>query len=189
MKHRARVLSICLVLLVAALAPALAKEIIIASGTDLTAQVMTSVNSKTAQKGDQVYVMLVPPYPNGDSSFYHAKIYGHVTRVVKAGQGREARLGFDFDKVILHDGVTAPISARVINVTENRKNNTAQIAGGALIGMLAGNYLGKLVGTNAGGAVGLATGALLAANMKSNVTVPAGSSMTLQVVRTLALNR
>lgn len=189
MKVRGLALSTCALLLVCALAPALAKEINIASGTEMTAEVMHAISSKGTQKGDQIYVMLMPPYPNGDDAFYHAKIFGHVTDVVSAGQGRNAHLAFAFDKIVLHSGVTAPIAAKVTSVTETKQNNTLKIAGGALAGMLVGNYIGKLFGTNAGGAVGLAGGALLAANNKQNITVPQGSTMKLEVLRTLALNR
>jgi uncharacterized membrane protein YebE (DUF533 family) len=65
----------------------------------------------------------------------------------------------------------------------NTKNNSLNEAGGAVAGMILGNIIGKKLGTNAGGLVGAGGGYLYAKNAKQNLTVPANSLITVQVLR------
>ena len=65
----------------------------------------------------------------------------------------------------------------------NTKSNALKEAGGALAGMLVGNAIGKtLFHTGAGGAVGAIGGFAVAKNNRSNVVVPAGSNVVVQIV-------
>jgi hypothetical protein len=61
------------------------------------------------------------------------------------------------------------------------KNNALKEVGGALGGMIVGNVLGKAVGINGGGLAGAAGGFLLAKNSKQNMSIPAGSVVTVQL--------
>ena len=49
--------------------------------------------------------------------------------------------------------------------------------------MIVGNIIGKKLGTNAGGLLGAAGGYIYAKNAKQNVTIPANSAVTVQVIR------
>jgi hypothetical protein len=52
---------------------------------------------------------------------------------------------------------------------------------GAGVGMIVGNILGKAVGTNLGGLIGAGGGFVYANNLKTNITIPRGSTVTLQL--------
>src|SRR5665213_514883 len=67
--------------------------------------------------------------------------------------------------------------------SQDNKINTLNEAGGAVAGMIVGNIIGKKLGTNAGGLVGAAGGYLYAKNAKQNVTIPANTPVTVQVLR------
>ena len=60
-------------------------------------------------------------------------------------------------------------------------NSTTQKAVGAGVGMIVGNILGKAVGTNLGGLIGAGGGFVYANNLKTNITIPRGSTVTLQL--------
>ena len=124
---------------------------------------------------------VVQPYPNGDSSYAYATVYGHVSDVVKASQGRKAYLGLSFDKIVLRDGRSAHLTGHVIAATTTQQNMIARDAIGAGVGMIVGNYLGKHVGTNLGGAAGAAGGYLYASNMKANLNLAKGAQVQLQL--------
>jgi hypothetical protein len=106
-----------------------------------------------------------------------ATAYGHVTQVVKAGQGRSAHLGIAFDKLYTRSGNMYRIAAYTTNVDVQTKSNATKealsAAGGALIGGLIGGGVGAVVG--GGGAF------LFAKNNRENVSIPQGSTVTFQV--------
>ncbi|MBC5804414.1 MAG: copper amine oxidase N-terminal domain-containing protein [Candidatus Eremiobacteraeota bacterium] len=151
------------------------------SGVNLNGSMQTDISSATAHVGDTFAVNLVPPYPNDDTTFANAYLVGHVSDVVKAGQGRKAQLQLAFDKIVFPDGHTLPVAAHVTGVQEKKGSAIAQQAAGALGGMIVGNIIGKTVlHTNVGGAIGAAGGFLYANNLKTDVTIPKSSSVTIQ---------
>ena len=63
------------------------------------------------------------------------------------------------------------------------KSNAVREVGGAVVGDIVGNFLGKHLGTNLGGLLGAGGGYLYAKNYHENVSVPGGSVVTVQIVR------
>jgi len=150
-------------------------------GVTVYGTLSTDLNSKNVNPGDGFSLTVIRPYPNGDASYAGAKIRGHVLDVVRAGQGRKAHISLGFDRIYLSDGTSAPISGRVIKVDVKHANSTTQKAVGAGVGMIVGNILGKAVGTNLGGLIGAGGGFIYANNLKTNITIPQGSTVSLQL--------
>jgi hypothetical protein len=152
----------------------------ISPGTDLVGTMAQSVDSKSAVVGQQVVIANVHSL---DNKIVGARIYGHVCDVTSASQGRSAKLQICVDTLRTRAGNTYAVDGRVVGAQVITKNNTLNEAGGAVAGMILGNILGKRVGTNAGGLLGAAGGYLYAKNAKQNVTIPANSAVTVQVLR------
>ena len=149
-------------------------------GTDLVGNLQSSVDSKNAVVGQQVVIANVH---STDNDVNGAVIYGHVCGVRSASQGRTAQLQICVDTLRTRSGNTYALDGRVVAAQVNTKNNTLNEVGGAVAGMILGNIIGKRVGTNAGGLVGAGGGYLYAKNAKQNVTMPAGSTVTVQVLQ------
>jgi hypothetical protein len=152
------------------------------AGTTITTKLSSSdINTRNAAVGQPFSMTVVQPYPNGDSSYSGATVYGHVSKVVSAAQGRKAYLGLSFDKIVLRDGRTAHVNGHLITASTTEQNMIARDAIGAGVGMIVGNYLGKHVGTNLGGLAGAAGGYLYASNMKANINIARGAQASLQL--------
>ncbi|HEX3466573.1 MAG TPA: hypothetical protein VHT05_00575 [Candidatus Elarobacter sp.] len=166
-------------LVAAALAAApLAAQAAISPGTDLVGNLQSNVDSKNAVVGQRVVIGNVHSQNNDVTG---AVMYAHVCDVQSASQGRAARLQICIDTLRTHSSTYA-LNGRVVAAQVNTKNNTLNEVGGAVAGMILGNIIGKRVGTNAGGLLGAGGGYLYAKNAKQNVTMPAGSTVTVQVL-------
>jgi hypothetical protein len=157
----------------------LAAQAQVTPGTDLVGTLAQSVDSKSAVAGQQVIITNVHSL---DNNIVGATIYGHVCSVQAASQGRTAQLQICVDTLRTRAGNTYALQGRVVGAQVVTKNNTLNEAGGAVAGMILGNILGKRIGTNAGGLLGAAGGYLYAKNAKQNVSIPANSTVTVQVL-------
>lgn len=152
----------------------------ISAGTELSGTIDQNLDSKTAVVGQRFTMSNVH---SQDNNINGATIYGHVDEVQAASQGRAAKISIAFDKLHTRSGGSYALDGRATAVQQNTKSNVLNEAGGAVAGMIVGNILGKKIGTNAGGLVGAAGGYIYAKNAKQNVTIPANSTVTVQVIR------
>ncbi len=158
------------------------------AGAQYTGTITTSINTKSAYVGQPVTLKHVTSQSGATAG---ATMYGTVTKVVHAGQGRTAELQMVFNRMTMPDGSTYAVSGVVTGMQTNTKNNTLKEAGGAVAGMIVGNILGKtILHTGGGGLVGAAGGFLIAKNNREDMTVPAGSTVkvTLRSVRRQAIH-
>lgn len=151
-----------------------------APGTTLNGTIQQSLDTKSAEVGQPVTLTSVSS-SNGSGAIVGARLAGEVTKVVRAGQGRTAQLQIRFTRLRLADGAIYDVDGVVTGMKASTKNNALKEVGGALGGLIVGNVLGKAVGVNGGGLVGAAGGFLLAKNSKENMSVPAGSVVTVQL--------
>ena len=162
---------------IASLAPAAAAI----SGSTLNGTIASDVNTKTAQVGDRVVANNVTS-ADGSGTVSHGTLYGHVTSVTRAGQGRAAQIRIAFDRLVLSNGATYAVDGQVTGMRAQTKSNALKEAGGALGGMLVGNMIGKTVFHSGwGGFLGAAGGFLVAKNNREDMVVPAGSIVTVRV--------
>jgi hypothetical protein len=152
----------------------------ISPGTDLVGTMTQNIDSKSAVVGQQVVITNVHSL---DNNIVGATMWGHVCDVQHAGQGTPGKLQVCIDKLKTRSGNTYVLDGRVVDAQVNTKSNAVNEAGGAIAGMIIGNIIGKRVGTNLGGLAGAAGGYIYAKNAKQNVTIPANSSVTVQVLR------
>jgi len=173
----AAVLSILMVAQVASAAPY--------AGAQYAGTITTSVDSGSASVGQAVTLRNVT---SEDGSVRGATMYGRVTRVIRAGQGRPAQLQMTFTRLVLPSGASYAINGVVTGMQAQTKNNALKEVGGAVAGMIVGNIIGKTIfhaSSGIGGFLGAAGGYLIAKNNRENVTVPQGSAVrvTLRTVR------
>ena len=155
------------------------------AGAQFAGVITSSVNSKDATVGQAVTLNNVS---SEDGTVRGAHMYGTVTRVVRAGQGRPAQLQMTFTRLVLASGATYAIDGVVTGMQAQTKTNALKEVGGAVAGMIVGNIIGKTIfhaSTGIGGFLGAAGGYLVAKNNRENMTVPAGSAVrvTLRSVR------
>ena len=148
----------------------------IAAGTTLVGTMDQSLNSKDAQVGE-TFTMSNVHTTNYDVN--NAKVYGHVASVTRAGQGTNAKIELAVDKINTQSGNIYQLQGYVSNVQVNTKSNAGKELGAAAGGALVGGLLGHGVGA----IIGAAGGALYAKNSKQNVTIPAGSTISVHVVQ------
>ena len=151
----------------------------ISPGTDLSGTIDQSIDSKNAVVGQQVTFSNVHSI---DNKITGATMYGHVCDVQSASQGRAGKLSLCLDTLHTRSGNSYALDGRVIGAQVNTKSNVGNEVAGAVGGMIVGNILGKRLGTNAGGLLGAAGGFLYAKNAKQNVTIPANTPVTVQVL-------
>ena len=165
------------------------------AGVSIHAKLISpDINTKNAQVGDPFTMIVLPPFPDGDTAFASARIRGHVAAVRSAGQGRKAQLRLAFDRIIFASGRSEPVSGSVLNLQTQQANTTARKALGAGAGMAVGSQtIGRILGGVAGGVVGLLGGAvggfLYASNNKANFDVATGAVATIRTSTPIEIPR
>ena len=162
----------------------------IPNGSSINATLMTDANTKSAYAGQPIKMMIKGPFPTNGNLLAGATLYGSVLAVQSASQGRAASIEFAVNSVQLAGSqMQQPIIAKIVKIDVHQKSNIGNEALGTGGGMLIGNWIGKAVGApkGQGGLVGAATGYLLTSNAKQNLDVPAGSTVSLQLLDTLLL--
>jgi len=162
------------------------------NGTVINARLNEQLDSGNANVGDTFTMTVIPPYPSGNPLFQGATISGVVTKVVRAGQGRNPEIVIHPRYLRLADGSMATVYGDVTSIAANKSTSSTagKAVAGGLVGMLVGNAIGKTVfHSSGGGAVGLIGGAMLGANNKSNFTIPAGANATVQLSQTVTIRR
>ncbi len=151
------------------------------SGSLLNGTINQNLSSNHAYVGQPVSLSNVTS-DDGSGSVVGGTLYGSVTSVQKAGQGRRGQIAMVFTRLVTRSGATYAVNTTVTKTATSTKNNTLKEVGGAVGGMLVGNMLGKvLFHTGGGGIVGAAGGFLLAKNNNSDINIPAGSAVQVQI--------
>ena len=146
------------------------------------------LSSKTNKDGD-TFTVVTTSAPTASGSTVHATIYGHLSEVVASGVTRKAHLKLNFDRIALSDGSYAPVDAKLVSMQTKQQTNAFKAVGAVVAGNLLGNWIGKSMGSNVGGLVGAGGGLLYAATMSSDVVVPAGSTVVMQLQQPVTIRR
>jgi hypothetical protein len=156
--------------------------------SQISGTLQNDLSSKTAKDGDTFTVVTTSAQTSAGTSV-PLTIYGHVSEVVKQGVTQKAHLKLNFDRVALSDGSSAPIDAKLVSMQAKQQTNAAKAIGAVVVGDLLGNWIGKSMGSNAGWAVGAAGGFLYAGTMSSDVLVPNGSTVVMQLLQPVTILR
>jgi hypothetical protein len=150
------------------------------SPAELTGTLATPLDSKNAYVGQEVVLTNVS---SRDGSIAGATLLGTVSDVTRAGQGRNAQIMLHFDSLRRANGRTEPIDGIVVSMNVKTKSNAGKEAGGAILGMLAGNALLKtLFGLSGGGIIGAIGGYMIAKDNRSDIVIPSDTAVTVQLV-------
>jgi len=162
----------------------------LSAGTIVTSKMNQTIDSGSAHTGDKFTMTVVAPYPNSKNVYSNAQLYGHVNRVVRAGQGQNPVLEFALDRIVLADGRVANVKMTLQTQQTQQHNNISNVALTAAAGMIVGNMVGKtLFKSSLGGPAGLIAGALYANNKRTNVSLRQGSVVVTEMQQTVALNQ
>jgi hypothetical protein len=167
-------------------------SLVLPEGTEMTVRLEQPLSSRTARVEDRFDATVARPvYVDGrivipDGS----RVQGTVTVVERAQRpARGGRLNLAFDRLLLDDGTTVDLSARLVQVKENigSGGTLKQGAIGAAIGGILGRVLGGTKGAIMGVLLGGAGGAI--ASSGDDVELPEGTVFTLQLDRPTTVPR
>lgn len=124
-----------------------------------------------------------------------SQVQGTVTRVDDADRGQNSKsyLELDFDTLLLTNGTQYPIGAKLSQYQARFENDSDDTLRGAAIGAGAGAILGQVLGgdmetTILGAVVGGAAGAAIESQTTGqDVSIPAGTTLWLQMDRALTI--
>ncbi len=151
----------------------------ISPGTQLVGTIDQNLSSKDAQVG-QTFTMSDVHSANHDIN--GATIYGHVSQIQRAGQGKPGQIQLQVDKVNTRSGNVYKIVGYVANAQVTTKSNATKEIGATAVGALVGGLIGhNTVGALLGGAGGL----LYAKNSRENVSISQGTTVTVQISSSL----
>lgn len=150
------------------------------TGRQVTGVLETQLDSKNAYVGEEVALDNVS---SADGTIRGAHLFGTVTDVTRPGQGNNARIQMHFDSLRSADGKRVPIDGVVESMQVQTKSNALKEAGGAILGMLAGNaVLQTLFGLSGGGVIGAVGGFLIAKDNRADIVIPANTAITVQLL-------
>ncbi len=186
---------------VAAAAPPPAKAaekapepIVLASGTQISAELVRQVTTKTAMVGDMVEARLVSDLmvDGRKAAPAGSLIQGSVTRVVSGSKviGGIPTLALSFHKLTVDSGDVVDIQGQVTQQGKSDKGrDTAKIAGGAVAGAVLGHQVDDGKGKLIGGLLGAAAGAAAAQKTGTEVDLPAGTVVVFDLERSVQTTR
>ena len=169
------------------------------SGTNVTVRLDQEIGTKASKVGDIFTATVVEPIvaQNGQTVVPSgAKVHGTVTGLDNSDHaGEPAAIKVNFERIAMH-GTTYPFEAKVTATNlETRgadtrsetlkKAGVGAAAGAVLGGILSGGDLDKIL---LGGAIGAAAGTVISLGTGDvEAVLPAGTRMTLQTTRTVAV--
>jgi hypothetical protein len=158
----------------------------------LYATLQTPLSTKTANAGDRFTMAVNEPFPNG-TDLTGTTIAGHVSKVVRAGQGIKPELDLAFDRLTYPDGTSVPLSASLSTLqSKAQSKNALSVAVKTLGGLIAGNLIGRdlfKMGGGTAGALGAAGGLLYGVNEKTDLDVNPGAQAQLLLSEPLHARR
>ncbi|MBV9270608.1 MAG: hypothetical protein JO165_05910 [Candidatus Eremiobacteraeota bacterium] len=147
------------------------------AGGQYTGQIANPIDSRTAYVGQSVQLTRV----NGPG-VNDGIMYGTVSNVVHAGQGRRAQLQITFHRLVTGNATYA-VDGVVTSANAQTKTNVGREAVGAVAGMLVGNAIGKTVfHTGLGGLLGAAGGFLIARNNRQDLAISKNSTVNVKLL-------
>lgn len=93
------------------------------AGTIIPLEIKNTINSRTAYVGEVVYCETIFPVTEGDRIGIpaHSFVKGTVTEVIRPGHVKgKAQLSLRFESIILPDGTTRPLAAKVFSIAGAR---------------------------------------------------------------------
>lgn len=155
----------------------------VAAGTQLSAELTSSLTTKTAKVGDRFQARLASDVvvDGRRAAAAGSAVQGSVTEVISGSSkiGGTPMLALAFDGLTLASGATVPISGRFVQQGKSETGkDTAKIVGGAAAGAVIGHQIDHDKGSVIGGILGGAAGVAAAQKTGGEVELPAGTVVT-----------
>lgn len=155
----------------------------VAAGTQLSAELTSSLTTKTAKVGDRFQARLASDVvvDGRRAAAAGSAVQGSVTEVISGSSkiGGTPMLALAFEGLTLASGATVPISARFVQQGKSETGkDTAKIVGGAAAGAVIGHQIDHDKGSVIGGILGGAAGVAAAQKTGGEVELPAGTVVT-----------
>jgi hypothetical protein len=169
------------------------EEIVVSSNSVVGLQTETRISSETARVEDRIEARVTRDVKVGDVIAIPAgsRAIGTVIQADQGGKFKDqARLGIRFTTLVLADGTEMSIGTEPIYRVGDAPGNSsaAKIGGGAVGGAILGAILGGAKGAAIGATAGAGGGAaVVQAGGRSEVTIPAGSPLTVRLVAPLTI--
>lgn len=163
-----------------------AQTVLAKSGAQVEGTLQATLDSTKNHDGDKFTLSEKDSFFHRTPALKGGVIEGHVEHVVPAGKGQKASMNIVFDDVVMPDGSSAPIQARLDSLkTLEPKSHKLRDAGVVVGAAIAGHYLGKRMGVQHGGLVAGAAAFALVANEKTNIKVNKGTLVKLRLTADL----
>ena len=168
-------------------------ELVVSANSVIGLETANRISSETARIEDRVEAKVTRDVKVGDKIAIPAgsRAIGSVIQVERGGKFKErARLGIRFTTLVLADGTRLPMSTEtILREGEAPGNSSAAKIGGVAIG---GAILGAILGGAKGAAIGATAGAgggvaAVEVSNRQEVTLPAGSPMTVKLLTPLTV--
>jgi hypothetical protein len=168
-------------------------EVVVSANSVIGLETQNRISSETARVEDRVEAKVTRDVKVGDIIAVPAgsRAIGSVIQVDRGGKFKEsARLGIRFTTLVLADGTRLPMSTETIYREGEAPGNSsaAKIGGGAIGGAILGAILGGSKGAAIGATAGAGGGvAAVEAGDRKDITLPAGSPMTVRLLTPLTV--
>ena len=169
------------------------RDLAVSPNSVIGLQTETRLSSETAHIEDRVGARVSRDVKVGDAIAIPAgsRVIGSVTQVERGGKFKErARLDIRFVTLVLADGTRMSMSTEMIYREGDTPGDSsaAKIGGGAVGGAILGAILGGARGAAIGATAGAGGGAaVVQAGDRNEVTLPAGSPLTVRLLTPLTL--
>jgi hypothetical protein len=158
--------------------------ILVPAGTQLAVELTAAVSTKTAQVGNPVQGRLASDLVVGGrrAAAAGSPVQGTVTQVVSGSRkvGGTPTLGIAFDSLTVSGSAPIAINAQLLQqAASDTPKDTAKIIGTAAAGAIIGHQVNHKNGSVVGGILGGAAGTAVAANTGGEVSLPAGTVVSV----------
>ena len=167
--------------------------IVVPAGTPLSIELVSALSTRTSQVGDRVQARLAADLTVAGrrAAAAGSAVQGSVTQVVSGSKkvGGTPTLGITFDGLTAGSGAAVGINAQFVQqAASDTGKDTAKIVGGAAAGAIIGHQVSHKNGAIVGGILGGATGTAVARNTGGEVSLPAGTVVSVALAASIQVN-
>lgn len=154
--------------------------ILVPAGVVYFGKLAQPIDTKTSNDND---TFSLDEVRSSDKSLTGATIDGHLENVRAAGPMRKPSLTLVFDDIRMADGTKAPVNLQLISTGRfNPTTHHLRTIGLMIGGAVAGHEAAKRAGMGHGALMGAAGAYVLSQQLKTNISLPAGSVVELKFV-------
>ncbi|MDQ2681794.1 MAG: hypothetical protein M3Y21_12385 [Candidatus Eremiobacteraeota bacterium] len=157
--------------------------VLVPAGTTFYGKLQGPISSK-GKDGDTFSLAQTDTFLHKNAALHGTVVDGHIENVRAAGPARKPSMTIVFDDITMPDGAKSPIAVKLLSLGAfEPKSHHLRTLGMMIGGAVAGHAAAAKLGKKHGGLLGAAGGYALSQELKTDITVPAGSVLELQFTR------